>query len=115
MHDTKNHRLEELIVTLEDHLALVRSYGLMHSALFLAAAKLDLQMHIHGISDEELRELCEALDRQCARAKSRSNKAAQVGVCNEQGNVVPISQGRRHRRASCQTPHPLARGPIRTA
>ena len=54
MHDTKSHQLEALILALDDQRALVAGHGLAHSALFLAAAKLDLQMHLYGISDEEL-------------------------------------------------------------
>jgi hypothetical protein len=114
MHDSKGHQLEALIGALEDHVALVGSHGLMHSALFLAAAKLDLQMHLYGISDEELKALCEALDRRPAPGRGAAEAGSQVGLCGENDNVVSISE-RRQRNPAGQTLRALARGPIRTA
>jgi hypothetical protein len=115
MHDTKSHRLKQLIADLEDHMALVRSHGLMHAALFLAAAKLELQMHVHGISGGELRALCDALDHRCEPLTSGPDAPAHVCSAGAQGKVVPISLRRRHRRAGGQVLRPLARGPIRIA
>jgi len=97
MHDTKGHQLEALISALDDHRALLTGHGLAHSALFLAAAKLDLQMQLYGISDEELWALCEALDRRPAPASGAAEAGAQAGLRGENGNVVSIS-GRRHQR-----------------
>jgi hypothetical protein len=112
MHDTKGHQLEALILALDDHRALVAGHGLAHSALFLAAAKLDLQMHLYGISDEELKALCEALDR--PPAPGAAEAGAPVDLCGENGNVVSISERRRQRNAG-QSLRALARGPIKTA
>jgi hypothetical protein len=114
MHDTKSHQLEALILALDDQRALVAGHGLAHSALFLAAAKLDLQMHLYGISDEELKALCEALDRQPTPASGAAEAGTPVGLCGENGNVVSISERRCQRNAG-QALRALARGPIKTA
>jgi hypothetical protein len=115
MHGSRRHKLEALIVALDDHVALARSHGLVHSALFLAAAKLDLQMHVHGISDDELQALCGALDRRTDTARSPRDPARQGGASREHDNIISISDERRQRKTAGQPLCALARGPIRTA
>src|SRR5262245_13881974 len=115
MHDTKGHQLEALILAIEDHQALVSGHGLAHSALFLAAAKLDLQMHLYGISDQELRALCEALDRWPGLASGSAEADTLVDPCGDNGNVVSISEERRRRNAAGRALRTRARGPIKSA
>ena len=115
MHETKSHLLEALILALDDHQALVSGHGLAHSALFLAAAKLDLQMHLYGISDEELRALCEALDRRPSLASGSAEADTPVDPCGDSGNVVSISEERRRRNAAGRALRARARGPVKSA
>src|SRR5262245_9516327 len=65
-------RLQAILATIENHIEVLRKFGLDGTAHMLAIAKLDLQMRLHGISDEELNALCEALD--AANHRSRNGK-----------------------------------------
>ena len=65
-------RLQAILATLDDHIDVLRRFELDGTAHMLAIAKLDLQMRVHGISDEELSALCEALE--STRHRSRNGK-----------------------------------------
>jgi hypothetical protein len=65
-------RLQAILATIDDHIDVLRRFGLDGTAHMLAIAKLDLQMRLHGISDEELSALCEALE--SASHRSRNGK-----------------------------------------
>ena len=62
-------RLRAILAATDDHIDVLRSFGLDGTAQLLAIVKLDLQMQLHGISDEELDAFCEALE--SAKRKSR--------------------------------------------
>ena len=62
MRTNKTERLNGIVAALNDYIDLVRAYDLDGTAALLRMAKLDLQMHIHDISDEELQALCEAVE-----------------------------------------------------
>jgi organic hydroperoxide reductase OsmC/OhrA len=53
--------LNEVVKTLERDIEVTAAVGLDSTAELLRMARLDLLMHIHGISDEELQALIEAL------------------------------------------------------
>ncbi len=55
-------RLQAILAAIDNHMEVLRGFGLGSTAQMLAIAKLDLQMRLHGISDEELSALCEVLD-----------------------------------------------------
>jgi len=55
-------RLEQAVATLNDLVDLAGGYGLGQSALFLGMAKLQLQLDLNGITDEEFAALCDALE-----------------------------------------------------
>ena len=55
-------RLDDAVATLDRLIALARECRLADSAQFLAMAKLSLLMDINGISGQELRAVCAALD-----------------------------------------------------
>ena len=65
-------RLQAILATIDDHIEVLRSFELTDTAQILAIAKLDLQMRLHGISDEELNALCEALEE--ANHRSQNGK-----------------------------------------
>ena len=65
-------RLQAILATIDDHIDVLRRFGIDGTAHMLAIAKLDLQMRLHGISDEELNALCEALE--SANQRSRNGK-----------------------------------------
>jgi hypothetical protein len=61
-------RLQGIVASLSEHIEVLRACGLREARQLLTIAKLDLQMRIYGISDEELRAFCAALEaRNCAR------------------------------------------------
>jgi hypothetical protein len=51
-------RLDSLIGSLSAQISFLRSSGLNEPAKLLEMAKLEIQLRIHTISDQELRELC---------------------------------------------------------
>ncbi len=55
-------QLQAILAAVDDHMEVLRGFGLDSTARMLAIAKLDLQMRLHGISDEELSALCEVLE-----------------------------------------------------
>lgn len=55
-------RLERAAATLNDLIALAREAGLHETAQFLAMAKLNLLIELNGITEEEFRALCVALE-----------------------------------------------------
>jgi len=57
-------RLERIVASLTDHIEVLRAHGLFEAQQLLCIAKLELQMRIHGISDEELHALCDVLEEQ---------------------------------------------------
>jgi hypothetical protein len=66
-------RLRGIVASLNEHIDVLRACGLSDARQLLSIAKLDLQMRIHGISDEELRAFCEALEMQ-----DRPNLTAEI-------------------------------------
>jgi ribosomal protein S13 len=62
MRDDMEQRLNEVIETLERYIDVTSGFGLDLAAWLLRMAKMDLLMRLHGISDEELQALREALD-----------------------------------------------------
>ena len=57
-------RLAGIVASLNEHIAALDSCGLREARQLLSVVKLDLQMRIHGISDDELHALCEVLEQQ---------------------------------------------------
>jgi hypothetical protein len=55
-------RLQAILAAIDNHMEVLRGLGLGSTARMLAIAKLDLQMRLHGISDEELSALCAVLE-----------------------------------------------------
>jgi hypothetical protein len=55
-------RLERAAATLNDLIALAREAGLHETAQFLAMAKLNLLIELNGITEDEFRALCVALE-----------------------------------------------------
>jgi hypothetical protein len=55
-------RLQAILAAIDNHIQALRNLGLDDTARILAIAKLDIQMKLHDISDEELKAFCEALD-----------------------------------------------------
>jgi hypothetical protein len=62
MTENSTERLQTILAAIDDHIRTLRGFGLDRTAKLLAVAKLDLQMQLNGISDEELKELCKTLD-----------------------------------------------------
>jgi hypothetical protein len=83
MKTNRDEQLEQAIARLDDLIALTRDAGLGQSELFLEMAKLQLQLDLNGITDEEFSAFCDALeshkfapatcDRAAAYARPRRN------------------------------------------
>ena len=54
-------RLEQAVATLNELIEMAHANGLGESVLFLEMAKLQVQLDLHGITDEEFIALCDAL------------------------------------------------------
>ena len=68
--------LEAIIKSLDEHIMVTRSQNLSLTTQLLAMAKLNLQMTLHEITDQELRELCGAADAEYASMTIRSGQPA---------------------------------------
>jgi hypothetical protein len=62
METSTDERLEQAVATLNGLIAFARGCGLHDSAQFLAMARLNLQMDLNGITEEEFRALCVSLE-----------------------------------------------------
>ena len=60
--EQKDDGLERAIASIDEVIALVREAGFGQSELFLYMAKLQLQLDLHGITDDEFSALCNALE-----------------------------------------------------
>jgi hypothetical protein len=86
--------VENIILSLDDHIAVTKARGLEVAARLLAMAKLELQIATHQISTSEFQEFCSALedgiDAENGRAaKSRSSTASvmEFGARKRRGGV----------------------------
>jgi hypothetical protein len=81
MEQSKAIRLSQLVETIDGHIAQLQTEGLSHTALLLELARLDLQTRLHDISEQELKELCLAIEQEelPSRARTRSHARAPVG------------------------------------
>jgi hypothetical protein len=62
MEANTDERLEQAVATLNELIEMMRANGRGDSVLFLEMAKLQVQLDLHGITDEEFFALCEALE-----------------------------------------------------
>ncbi len=68
-------QLEKMIATLKDWNAWLVAHGQGESACFVDMARLELQLILNNISDEELKALCDAI------TQSKKNKRIIPGHC----------------------------------
>lgn len=86
--------LEAIVKSLDEHMVVTRSQSLSLTTQLLAMAKLNLQMTLHEITDQELGELCKAADAEYASITSRSARAGRAETSIRQnghrsGNLAP--------------------------
>ncbi len=65
--------LEQIVTSLSEHIRTLEESGLKQSAAILGIARLDLQTRLHGISDDELKAFCAALEN-----RGRASQTAQI-------------------------------------
>jgi hypothetical protein len=85
-------RLEGAAATLNDLIALAREAGLNETAQFLAMAKLNLLIEINGITEEEFRALCVALEGESGTGGKRRARPLSLrvrGVEMPEDSAVP--------------------------
>ena len=61
MTDDKTTQLKAIALSLDHHIATLRRLGCTDAVALLAIARLELQTKIHGITDEELKAVYEAV------------------------------------------------------
>ena len=83
----RTERLNGIVAALNDYIEVVRAYDLDETAGLLRMAKLDLQMRIHDISDEELQALCEALERGQAASGAAAGRGG-TGLAHSHASLV---------------------------
>jgi hypothetical protein len=91
--------LDAIVVALKQHIAVAQTCGLDDTARLLAMAKLDLQMRIHDIAEEELRTFCSAIEDGNARkrgAGSRPVRHNEVGAPRRPHAVATTVRDRGH-------------------
>jgi hypothetical protein len=105
----RTERLNGIVAALNDCIDVVRAYDLDGTAALLRMAKLDLQMHIHDISDEELHALCEAVERCEAPSGLTAANRSSNGLGHSHASLVlpsaPVSD-----RILFDAPRPPKRG-----
>ena len=84
----RTERLNSIVTALNDYIDVVRAYDLDGTATLLRMAKLDLQLHIHDISDEELQALCEAVERCEAPSGPTVANRSSNGLGHSHANLV---------------------------
>ena len=106
----KTERLSGIVDALTEYIDVVRAYDMDDTATLLGMAKLDLQMHIHEISDEELQALCEVVEagqagqQACAPVPSPINAREQHAQASVVLPKTPVSD-----RILVDTPRPSKR------
>ena len=70
---TKQSAVEMLIGAIADQIAFARKNGLAMSVRFLEMAKLELQMQLHDLRHDDIRALCEALQKPRVRVLKGAN------------------------------------------
>jgi hypothetical protein len=103
--------METLIDALADQIAFARQNGLGMSVRFLEMAKLDLQMQLHSLQHEDIRALCEALQKPRVRVLQGANPRRRVTrrlAAKAEGGEPEALRSRRPRRAALlKAPAPL--------
>jgi hypothetical protein len=80
MEQSKAIRLSQLIETIGGQIAQLQTEGLPHTALLLEMARLDLQTRLHDISEQELRELCLAIEQEELPRRTRLHSRVRAPV-----------------------------------
>ena len=75
---TKQTAMEMLIEAVAKQIAFARENGLAMSVRFLEMAKLDLQMQLHSLEHDDIRALCEALQKPRVRVLRGANPRRRV-------------------------------------
>lgn len=79
--DDMARQLQAIITATDQHIRTLQALGLSGTAKLFAIAKLDLMMNMHGISEQEFRAFCEALEQGAATARKAEviDLASKVG------------------------------------
>jgi hypothetical protein len=108
MEANTDERLEQAVATLNGLIEMMRANGRGDSVLFLEMAKLQVQLDLHGITDEEFFALCDALDAGTLRPVSEMEPAPSYPRPRREGDL-------RGQRRAWQCPPGAARGRRRRA
>ena len=76
METSRAERLNEAVATLNDLIAVMRRFKLHETAQFLAMAKLNLLIDLNGVTEDEFRALCAALEGDTGRRRRSARISA---------------------------------------
>jgi hypothetical protein len=62
-------QLQDIVAVTNQHIRTLQALGLSGTAKLFAIARLDLLMNMHGISEQEFRAFCEALEQGAGTAR----------------------------------------------
>ena len=88
----RTERLNGIVEALTEYIDVVQAYDLEDTAALLRMVKLDLQTHIHDISGEELKALCEAVEEHLAAAPAAPSRNGGRVDHTHASLVLPSSQ-----------------------
>jgi hypothetical protein len=94
MKPNTDERLERAIEKLDELIPLVREAGLAQSELFLEMAKLQLQLDLNGITDDEFGAFCEALESRKFASAGCERPAASFPRARRNGEMRIMGRGR---------------------
>jgi hypothetical protein len=101
-------RLSALLLSLDQYIELTNECKLTDAARLLSMAKLDLQMRLHGIGDDELRKFSQMLDE---KTRSGGCGAALAATAAQAADAVsepaPCVAPERRRGAARPTSRPM--------
>ena len=100
MEASTDERLEQAIAAVTDLIAFARGCGLQDSAQFLAMAKLNLQLDLHGITEGEFRALCVSLEGEAGGRSRRSAGRRQSPARRQRAETPDSGRSRRGPEAS---------------
>jgi hypothetical protein len=103
METNMDERLEQAVATLNELIETMRANGLGESVMFLEMAKLQVQLDLHGIADEEFIALCDALHDGTLKPVSENALAPSYPRPRREGDL-------RGQRRAWQCPQEASRG-----
>jgi hypothetical protein len=97
METNTDERLERAVTILTELIELAGEFGLAQSELFLSMAKLQLQLDLNGITDEEFAAFCDAVEsgtlKPASAARAGQGRPRRDGDLRGMGRAWQVPEG----------------------